>query len=256
MFFLYSIFFICFLSSDLNCWWQQAAHKTAVPLVSTHITINNSNSYAHTEKLVKEVMQESRAQICSFYELLYFYKYRTIISLLAGSYSTITYQFFSLKNSLQEKTCWSLWLCEKSLEELLSIPQKQIGKQLLSVIQQAYIIEQNPADFVQPLMLFMKAIEQEKIYLERYSLLVDLTDKLYLGKIFLYDKELLKKIPDRLARLAYYKASFISWLGEYKYDKSSQKSLADTSLLKNRTPKHLSQEEKNAEIWKFIRDTE
>ena len=105
-------------------------------------------------------------------------------------------------------------------------------------------------------MLFMKAIEQEKLYLEHYVRLATISQKLYIGRFFFYDRELLIKIPDRLARLAYYKASFISWLGEYKYDKSSQKSFLDTGLLKDRKPKSISQEEKNAEIWKFIRDTE
>ena len=254
MFFFYLFFLILHFSA--HCWWKETEQKIAIPLVSTHITINNSNSYEHTEKIVKGVMQESKAQICSFYQLLSFYKYRTIMSVLAGAYTTLSYQFFSLKHHLEQKNCWSLWHADKSLEELLAIPQKHIGKQLLSVIQQTYIIEQNPADFIQPLMLFMKAIEQEKLYLEHYVRLATISQKLYIGRFFFYDRELLIKIPDRLARLAYYKASFISWLGEYKYDKSSQKSFLDTGLLKDRKPKSISQEEKNAEIWKFIRDTE
>ena len=200
-------------------------------------------------------MQDSRAHALSFYELLTLYKYRTVISLLAASYGTLSYQFFSLKQQLQKQTCWSLWHTDKSLEELLAIEQKKLGKELLAAIQQTYIIEQNPADFIQPLMLFMKAIEQEKKDLDTYLRLKNISEKLYIGRFFLYDTDLIAKIPDRLTRLAYYKASFISWLGEYKYDKSSQKSFSEPLLLKDRQPKQLSQEEKNAEVWKFIRDT-
>ncbi len=255
MFFVFTLFLFS-LNSFLNGWWQQQTeHKIAAPLVSTHIIINNSNSYEQTEKIIKEVMQESRAQVLSFYQLIFLYKYRTIMSLLAASYGTLSYQFFSLKYRLQKQTCWSLWHSDKTFEDILSVSQKKTGKELLAAIQQRYIIEDNPADFIQPLMLFMKAVEQEKIDLEKYLRLKNISEKLYVGHFFLYDTDLISKVPDRLARLAYYKASFISWLGEYKYDKSSQKSFSEPLLLKDRQPKQLSEQEKNAEVWKFIRDT-
>lgn len=207
---------LCFFISTF-CWWYSTEDVAPKSPFTITITINNASTSTVTEQVAKQIVADNTAQVRSILSYLRNNLYFTSASCLATAYLAITCRLSLLRAHLLDTTqCWSLWLSERSLEQLFDLTPAVLSKNLLTAVQERYIVQENPAHFIEPLMLFMKAVENERTSLESYRKTVTLLEKMRLGRLFFYDRDLAEKIPERLTRLAYLKSSLISSLGEYK----------------------------------------
>lgn len=143
-------------------------------------------------------------------------KKTVFLNSMAFTYASLQIRLWHLKLKLKNMKCWSQMQNNRKIEELYQIPQSTLSENLLKDIQKIYIQLDNPTNFVQPIMHFIKDTEKEEQILEEYAKIVRWADKLYLKSMLFYDKNLVAEIPSRLNKIAYYKNCFLNWLAEFK----------------------------------------
>lgn len=149
-------------------------------------------------------------------------KIKTCCFSIVASYLATQATLIFLRQKLNQPHWWSLWMHEKSLEDLQTVQAQEIRKKLLLSIQRTYINPKNPMDFTYALSNFIKAVNKEKKYLQLYQAINNWIDKLYLRKFFVTHSILREKIPQRLNRLAYTKNIFVDWLSQYNTEQALQ----------------------------------
>jgi len=190
-----------------------------------HLTINsltNENTQTTTvsiidyHKLIKDGSEKFKFGARTIWEYIKNNKKRVFLNGMALTYVSLQMRLWHLKSKLRNIKCWSQAQSNKKIEELYQIPQNTLSDNLLKDIQKVYMQLDNPANFVQPIMCFIKDTEREEQILEEYSKIVKWADKLYLKSVIFYDKNLVAEIPTRLNKIAYYKNCLLNWLAEFK----------------------------------------
>jgi hypothetical protein len=152
------------------------------------------------------------------HDFLWKYRYFIVGNTLLGSYVTTTIVLLSDYHFMNEKTRWSQWKCDCSFEELCSIPQQQLTKELLIAINKRHCNEGNPTDFNHPLIIFISDMNNEIYRINRYITIVSLQKRLHLMRIFPTNETKIKKAEQLLTRAHFIKHLFLSWLAEYNVD--------------------------------------
>ena len=112
---------------------------------------------------------------------------------------------------MRKSTTWAAWKKQLSLEEILEIPQDQLGTELIHAIQQRHVNVQNPTDHIMPLVRFVQAVDQEIKMLNRYILLATSIRRCRLMRIFPTNNEKIEQAQELKQRLGFVKHTFISW---------------------------------------------
>jgi hypothetical protein len=193
------------------------------PYIYNNIVVQNDSYLSTSQALVKELTKEATEKGATLTSFFINHKYTTTASLFIALYAGITYKLYELSSSLTQKRCWSLWRNETPLASLIEVSQKKTGIELIQEIQKTYINTQNPTDFIEPLIQFRTAIEQEKWQLEQFKTITQNLARCKLGRYFFYTRELEKNLEERLVRLAFYKSCFNQWLTNYKFEARSYK---------------------------------
>ena len=123
---------------------------------------------------------------------------------------------------IEHTVFWGYWKKECSFEDLCTIPQKELAKELLLAIGEHHYNEKHPTDLAYPLITFIKTIDNEIDLLKRYLTSTKIIKKLQLMTIFPTNETKIAKAQAMLDRTLFIKHIFLSWLAEYNLT-SSQK---------------------------------
>jgi hypothetical protein len=148
-------------------------------------------------------------------DFLWKHKYFIVGNITFGSYITTTILLLSDYHFMNDHTRWSQWKHEYSFEELCSISQQQLTKELLIAINKLHCNEGNPTDLNHPLMIFMSDMNNEIYRIKRYIKIASLQRTLHLMKLFPTNETKIKKAEQLLTRAHFIKHLFLSWLAEY-----------------------------------------
>jgi len=201
--------------------------------VVTNVTINTSVAATFVNEIVNtfwikltEYAQEAREMLSNLYEyasnapksIFWRHKWKFAFGATAGSYSTLVGTIFYLRKELQQSTHWYFWKHNLSMEELFSIPQEDLSKELIFEIQRRYCNPNKPTDVFTPFALFINDIEFEKKALMTYRKIGDALQKISVAEYAFYDKDLKEQCEKWLERAVFFKSVFLHWLANYKID--------------------------------------
>jgi|GEM_PF-5532371 len=150
------------------------------------------------------------------------YKWRLIGMSAAAAYAFLCYYLYMGNFYLSNMQLWSSWRQEIPLEQILAIPQQQHAQELIHEIRLRYTTADNLSNAIQPLALFMNAVTQEEELLLWYQKVFSWLAYIRLTKITPMSTSKFEKISERLARLAYYKNLFQSWVTTYQSEPSNK----------------------------------
>jgi uncharacterized protein YlbG (UPF0298 family) len=140
------------------------------------------------------------------------------LSVCAALYTYYCYQVIGGNFYLQRTDLWSSWKHELSFDQLCQIPQQILAHELLLLIQQQGLNTEKPTDFVVPLVVFLQAIEHERVMLVYYQ---DLYTRMHTFKcawLFPFNTKRYDQIEERLRRLSFVKNVFISWVATFNIE--------------------------------------
>jgi hypothetical protein len=170
------------------------------------------------------------------------YKWRLFALGTAAAYAFLCYYLYMGNLYLANTQLWSSWRQEIPLQQLLAIPQQQHAQELIREIRLRYTTADNLDNTIQPLALFMNAVAHEEERLLSYQKVFSWLAYTRLAKITPISTTKLETIPDRLARLAYYKNLFQSWVTTHhsdtitKHVRSKLQRIADSDYRRRSTP--------------------
>lgn len=150
------------------------------------------------------------------------YKWSLILGTLATGYAYCCYIIASGNHYLERKELWSSWRHDLTFEQLLSIPQTQLAKELLQEIQRRYTDAASLTDIVRPLGVFVKVIEEEEQQLQWYQNAYSWIEYLKIGALIPMRAASFAKITERLQRIAYLKNAFHTWAAHYQLEQVSK----------------------------------
>jgi len=150
-------------------------------------------------------------------------KYKIIQFSILGSYLTIWVILLSSHYYFDQADAWSGWQSAIPFTELYTKPQQLLQQELIFDIQKRYINQQNPTDFISPLVTFMNRINGEEKYLNCYTTILNGISRLHLARLFLINDKKIKKIELRKQRLTLVRQLFLSWSAEHNISQEKTK---------------------------------
>ncbi len=142
-------------------------------------------------------------------------KYKIIRYSILGSYLTICSLLLSSHYYLNQPGLWSHWQAGIPFTELCTKPQQLLQQELIFDIQKRYLNQQNPTDFMTPFVTFMNRITTEEKYINRYIMMLNGINRLYLRRLFLINEKKIREIELHKQRLTFVKQVFLSWAAEF-----------------------------------------
>ncbi len=133
-----------------------------------------------------------------------FSKLKTIGCTIATVYACLQGYLWYLSHTLAKASSWSLWCFHTFPEGVRSVSQADIKAKLSEAL---------TGTSSNPLQLRFD-IEKEEERLKRYQTLVQVLQKIYVGKLFSYNAVLLQEIPRRLYRLERLKNAYAQTYAE------------------------------------------
>lgn len=176
---------------------------------------------AFSEKFLdymKDISPKSYAT--SLYNWCWEYKYRLALATLAGTYGYLWYTLYTIQNNITDTHTWSAWKHDCTLESLLALPPETLSEELINTIQNRYINDENPTDFISPLIQFAQDIKKEQENLTAYETTLQRYQKLYLYKLITIPEDLITTIKTKKQRVIYLHTLFQSWITRYKMERS------------------------------------
>lgn len=146
------------------------------------------------------------------------YQWHLLIGGSLAGYALLCYCIVRGNYYLDQQNLWSSWRAELPLEQLLAIPQEQLGQELVAEIQRKYNTEGIITDVVLPFSHFLKDIEEEEAEIKWYQELYSWLTFLHVQQIVPANAVRYGKIKQRLQRIAYYKNIFKTWSANYKIE--------------------------------------
>jgi len=128
-----------------------------------------------------------------------------------------THYYFNQTNS------WSGWQSAIPFTELYTRPQQLLKQELIFDIQKRYLNQQNPTDFISPLVTFMNKINREEKYLNYYTTILNGIKRLHIARLFLINEKKIKEAELRKQRLIFVRQLFLSWAAEYNINQEEAK---------------------------------
>lgn len=147
-------------------------------------------------------------------ELLWQYRYRIVGGTIIGSYSTMSL-FLAAKYHQLSSLHWAHWKEQYTFENLCSISQKELAKELLLAIGQHHYNKDNPTDHGYQLVAFIKNIDEEIGAIKQYIAISKVLKQLHLIPIFPTNENKINNATKLLERAIFIKHIFLSWLADY-----------------------------------------
>lgn len=157
-------------------------------------------------------------------DLVVDHKFKIIGTSILGLCVFFLYRIYRANIYLANENLWSAWEYSVTMEELLAMPKQELTNKLMIEIQKRYVNVDDPADFLTPMICFMKDVEQELKILNRYNRLYNWSIKIRLNNILPFNKHLFAQIQEKIQRLLYVKNGFASWVAQYKMLNALKKS--------------------------------
>lgn len=176
-------------------------------------------------KLVPELSEADKEKISNFlYPQTYLKRHKWFVlgGLAASMYGLLCYYTYRGNSYLGSNDLWSSWHQELPFDQLLSIPQEQIAKELLHEIQRRYSTPGSITDLIQPLSLFMVTIGQEEETIKWYQWFYSWLAYSRITKIIPFSKQQFAQTKERLQRIAYFKNIFQTWAAQYQLEHSAR----------------------------------
>lgn len=142
--------------------------------------------------------------------------YKITFTTIAGLYSALYYELLKLERYIQSSDRWCNWKTEADTTTLLGYKQQDLASMLLLEIQHRYTDNDNPTEFVRPLIDFMSSITREIEKIKLYKDCMQFLKRWRIEKLLWLDRTLPDKSIDLLQRVTYLKSTFLSWAAEYK----------------------------------------
>jgi len=151
----------------------------------------------------------------SFQSFLSRHKYKIFFFSLLGSYGTLSIKIIFDNHYLNRSDLWGMWQPNLSFDQLCEIPQKKLGRELILEIQRRYLNQECPTDFINPLIMFIKAVDYELKHIIRYIRISTCIKHLHLLILFPTNEKKIEKAQLILQKLRFVKHIFLSWAAEY-----------------------------------------
>jgi len=147
---------------------------------------------------------------------LYNKRYFLIATTALGSYLYGCHEWNKANKFLSRKDIWCAWHEEMALDSLVAVPQRDLAAELILEIQRRYSNTNNPTDFLEPLITFVKEIESEISIISKLKRAYYVFSRTHLSALFPINEKLFVSLDAKLQRSIYLKNLFLSWAAEYK----------------------------------------
>lgn len=194
----------------------QAQRSSPIQIFNNQHTQTHAELTQHAQLSAQQSgLQPSSSVITSFKALLWAHKFKLIMLILVGTYSSIALTIVRMNHIIDQADAWSCWKQHLSYEELCTIPNKQLEEDLLFTVQHQYMNQKNPTDSITPFVRFVSAIEYEVAILNRYIWLGSWLKRLHIMRLFPMSDDRIKQAEQKLQRLHFVKHIFLSWAATY-----------------------------------------
>lgn len=204
-----------------------------VPHMQPIIIISPSNpSLSNTMYCATNVSAQQSHWSSTYFGMLEEYKNKIMSalgvskkSLFVGSivigYAALLGVIIRGNHYLRKTDTWSSWRMDLTLEQLLSFPQRELAESLVFEVQTRYPSQHTSANFVNPLITFVKAIDEELEQISFYERFFSWLVFCKVSMVLPIDTKLIDALPNRIRRLTYLKNTLLSWSANYCIDRIS-----------------------------------
>jgi hypothetical protein len=213
---------------------QQLGHTSVAHTTSQHVTQDvhqHQEQHLSIENRVSVFVVRMAEKVKKYKEhattFAKSHKGLMVAGTLVGTYAAVLYGVLSGNSYLENADLWSEWNADMG-DDLLTIPQQEVAQALIREIQERYVNGQNPSDFISPFIAFVKDIEEEQKWLERYNSLYSYLEPIGGTYVFPFDEELYVDLEEKIARLTYLKNVYHAWIAEYKIVQHADKLMRKT----------------------------
>jgi len=192
---------------------QSTNNITTFTQIITTTTINIHAWFKQQLTYIKSIDPKKYQNYCQSF--LNRNKYKIILFSILGSYGTLSAKIIFDNHYLNQSDIWGMWQPSLSFDQLCEIPQKKLGRELILEIQRRYLNQEHPTDFINPLVMFIKAADYELKRIIRYIRITTVIKHLHLLILFPTNEKIIEKAQLILQRLHFVKHIFLSWAAEY-----------------------------------------
>ena len=160
-----------------------------------------TDNYNSLRKLIKQLLWESRYKIAG--------------GAILSSYSAASLLLLVDYYHMNQNMFWARWKEKSSFEDLCSISQSELSRELLLAIGQHHYNKTHPTDLAYPLITFIKEIDNEVNTIKRYIMTTKIIKKLRLLSLFPTNDDKINQANKMLERALFIKHIFLSWLADY-----------------------------------------
>lgn len=192
--------------------------------MQTNVDVVVQNQQTTMSLIKNEVhaqFEKASEQLTALTEWIKTNKIKVILTSLTSGYALLALYLMRIYARMHDQTLWSRWRYEDSYEQLMSIPQKELARDLVFAIQQRYTTSAQFNDFIRPLVQFMRDIEKEKKMLKRYIETTKWIGRVRLQRIFPINDTKIELAKTLLQRLLFLEHIFISWAAEFKIQQNT-----------------------------------
>lgn len=188
----------------------QSASISQSVSTATNVAVNRIKMFMMQQiQRLKAVSPRAMGQ--SLFKWVILHKKRIMLYSAGVSYVLISILLIRGYLFIRRTETWASFKKHLSMEELLALPQDQLGKELIHTIQQRHVNTQNPTDHITPLVRFVQAVDQEMKCLNQYLMIATIIQRCRLMWIFPINRNILEQARELKQRLLFVKHIFISW---------------------------------------------
>jgi hypothetical protein len=220
--------------SSLFAWgWNNESDKgdgnnKTINNISINNTVNTSASAklmesvlskmdGETKKLAKNLNVSVQLLLEMSTALILKNKWKISFAAMGSGYTSIVYNNLRLKNYLLSNERWFHWAIQNIPTAHLTTNEfETISQSLIHEIQRRYITTEQPENFIEPLIQFIKSINQEINTIELYRKLGTIFNKTATHRYVYFDMEVYKKTGTWLEYAKLLKSIFLHWMANFK----------------------------------------
>ena len=173
----------------------------AILIKQTIITTFSKKNYDRAKQTIRNILWKNRYKIAG--------------GAIVSSYSAVSLLLIADDYQLNNTLFWAHWKHDATFEDLCTIAQKELRRELMLTIGQHHYNKDNPTDLAYPLITFIKTIEQEINIIKRYITTAKILRKLYLMPLFPTNEKKLERATRMLERVLFIRHIFLSWLADH-----------------------------------------
>ncbi len=204
-------------SSNAQSQSQSTSISHANAKVHSVIKIFREQQFQETFSLYKRNTQTRALALNSFcQEYATDHRWEISFGLITGMYAYAWITLLYLGYQVLRHDSWSCWKDNLPFDVLRAIPEQELGKELVFAAQQKYQKPDTLDDLLTPLIIFLRDVDQEPAYFQRFIAWHTWLKRLFISRLFPHQVQLKEQAEDKLKRLRYLKDIFIRWITDYK----------------------------------------